>query len=40
LIVINRCESYFLQQQIMDEERVWMASYYLEEGAQLWYYQI
>ena len=40
LIFINRCESYFLQQRIMDEERVWMASYNLEEGAQLWYYQI
>ena len=34
LIFINRCESYFHQQRIM-EEKVWMASYNLEEGAQL-----
>ena len=37
LIFINRCESYFHQQQIMEEEKVWMASYNLEDGAQLWY---
>ena len=37
LIFINRCESYFHQQRIMEEEKVWMASYNLEEGAQLWY---
>ena len=39
LIFINRCESYFHQQRIM-EEKVWMASYNLEDGAQLWYYQV
>jgi hypothetical protein len=36
LIFINRYESYFHQQRIM-EEKVWMASYNLEEGAQMWY---
>jgi hypothetical protein len=33
LIFINRCESYFHQQRIMEDEKVWMASYNLEEGA-------
>jgi hypothetical protein len=38
LIFINRCESYFHQQRIMEEEeKVWMSSYNLEDGAQLWY---
>ena len=40
LIFLNRCESYFHQQRIMEEERVWMASYNLEEGAQMWYMQV
>ena len=40
LIFINRCESYFWQQRIAEEEKVWMASYNLEEGAQLWYIQV
>ena len=40
LIFLNRCESYFHQQRIMEEERVWMASYNLEEGAQMWYIQV
>ena len=40
LIFINRCESYFRQQRIAEEEKVWMASYNLEEGAQLWYIQV
>jgi hypothetical protein len=40
LIFINRCESYFHQQHIMVEEKVWMASYNLEDGAQLWYMQV
>ena len=39
LIFINRCESYFHQQRIM-EEKVWMASYNLEDGAQMWYIQV
>jgi len=38
-IFLNRCESYFHQQRIM-EEKVWMASYNLEEGAQMWYIQV
>jgi hypothetical protein len=40
LIFINRCESYFHQQRIMEEEKVWMASYNLEDEAQLWYMQV
>jgi hypothetical protein len=40
LIFINRRESYFHQQRIMEEEKVWMASYNLEEGAQMWYMQV
>jgi hypothetical protein len=40
LIFINRCESYFHQQRIMEEKKVWMASYNLEDGAQLWYIQV
>jgi hypothetical protein len=37
LVFINRCESYFHQQCIAEEEKVWMASYNLEAGAQLWF---
>jgi hypothetical protein len=40
LIFTNRCESYFHQQRIMEEEKVWMTSYNLEEGAQMWYIQV
>ena len=40
LIFINRCESYFHQQRIMEEEKVWMASYNLEDGAHMWYIQV
>jgi len=40
LIFLNRCESYFHQQRIMEEEKVWMASYNLEDGAQMWYIQV
>jgi hypothetical protein len=37
LIFINRCESYFYQQRTMAEEKVWMASYNLEdEGTPRW----
>ena len=39
LAFINRCES-FHQQRINEEEKVWMASYNLEGGAQLWYMQV
>ncbi|XP_066332973.1 uncharacterized protein [Miscanthus floridulus] len=40
LIFINRCESYFHQQRIIEEEKVWMASYNLKDGAQMWYIQV
>jgi hypothetical protein len=33
LIFINRCESYFHQQRTMAAEKVWMASYNLEDVA-------
>jgi hypothetical protein len=40
LIFINRCESFFHQQRIVEEEKVWMASYNLDDAAQLWYIQV
>jgi hypothetical protein len=40
LVFINRYESYFHQQRIMEELKVWMASYNLEDKAQLWYMQV
>ncbi|KAJ1275604.1 hypothetical protein BS78_05G147700 [Paspalum vaginatum] len=40
MLFINKCESYFTQQRTMAEERVWMASYHLEDVAQLWYIQL
>jgi hypothetical protein len=40
LIFISRCESYFHQQRIMEEEKVWMADYNLEDGAQMWWIQV
>ena len=40
LAFINRCESYFLQQRIMEEEKVWMASSNFEAGAHLWYIRV
>lgn len=40
LAFINRCESYFYQQHVMEEEKVWMASYNLEDGAQMWFIQV
>jgi len=40
LIFLNRCESYFRQQRTMPEEKVWMASYNLEDVAQLWFLQL
>ena len=40
LIFINRCESYFRQQRTMPEEKVWMASYNLDDVAQLWFIQL
>jgi hypothetical protein len=40
MLFLNKCESYFRQQRTMAEERVWMASYNLEDVAQLWYIQL
>ena len=40
MLFINKCESYFRQQRTLAEERVWMASYNLEDVAQLWYIQL
>jgi hypothetical protein len=40
MLFINKCESYFRQQRTMPEERMWMASYNLEDVAQLWYIQL
>ncbi|XP_066374732.1 uncharacterized protein [Miscanthus floridulus] len=40
LAFINRYESYFHQQRIAVEEQVWMASYNLEAGAQMWFLQV
>ncbi|XP_066323760.1 uncharacterized protein [Miscanthus floridulus] len=40
MLFINKCESYFRQQRTMAEERVWMASYNLEDIAQLWFIQL
>jgi hypothetical protein len=40
MLFVNRCESYFHQQRIMEEEKVWMASYHLEGVAQSWYIQL
>ncbi|KAJ1294896.1 hypothetical protein BS78_01G181300 [Paspalum vaginatum] len=40
MLFINKCESYFTQQRTMAEERVWMASYNLEDVAQHWYIQL
>ena len=40
LLFIIRCESYFRQQRTMPEEKVWMASYNLEDIAQFWFMQL
>ncbi|XP_066316652.1 uncharacterized protein [Miscanthus floridulus] len=40
LAFLNQCESFFTQQRIMPKEQTWMASYNLQEGAQLWYMQV
>jgi hypothetical protein len=36
LAFINQCDSYFHQQCII-EEKAWMASYNLEDIAQMWF---
>jgi hypothetical protein len=40
MIFLNKCEAYFRQHRTMAEERVRMASYHLDEVAQLWYIQL
>jgi len=35
LLFLNKCDAYFRQHRTMAEERVWMASYHLDEVAQL-----
>lgn len=40
LAFINRYKSFFHHQRITEEEKVWMVSYNLEGGAQLWYMQV
>jgi len=40
LLFVNKCESYFRQHRTMVEERVWMASYDMDDVAQLWYTQL
>jgi hypothetical protein len=40
MIFINRCKSYFHQQRTMPEEKVWTASFNLDDVAQLWYIQL
>ena len=40
LTFFNRYESYFHQQRIAAKEQVWMVSYNLEAGAQMWYLQV
>jgi hypothetical protein len=40
MLFLSRCESYFHQQRTMPEECIWMASYNLEDVAQLWFMQL
>lgn len=40
MLFLNKCDSYFRQHRTMAEERVWMASYNLDEVAQLWFNQL
>jgi hypothetical protein len=40
LIFINKCDSYFHQQRIVEEEKVWMASFNLDDAAQMWYIHV
>jgi hypothetical protein len=40
LLFLNKCESYFRHHRTMAEERVWLASYHLDDVAQLWYTQL
>jgi len=40
LLFLNKCEAYFRQHRTMPEERVGMASYHLDDIAQLWFTQL
>ena len=40
MLFINKCESYFRHHRTLGEERVRMASYHLDDVAQLWYSQL
>jgi hypothetical protein len=37
VVFINQCESYFRWEHIMEEEKVWLASYNLEDDARIWF---
>ena len=40
MLFLNKCEAYFRQHRTMGEERVRMASYYLDDIVQLWFTQL
>ncbi|WVZ82923.1 hypothetical protein U9M48_030129 [Paspalum notatum var. saurae] len=41
MLFLNKCESYFLQQRIVEEEKVWLASFNMEGAAnQHWYMRV
>jgi len=40
LLFLNKCDAYFRQHRTLAEERVWMASYHLDDVAQLWFTQL
>ena len=40
MLFLNKCEAYFRQHRTMAEERVLMASYHLDDVAQLWFTQL
>jgi hypothetical protein len=40
MLFINKCEAYFHQHHTMVDERVPMASYHLDDVAQLWFIQL
>ncbi|WVZ95670.1 hypothetical protein U9M48_041404 [Paspalum notatum var. saurae] len=37
MLFLNKCESYFLQQRVVEEEKVWLASFNMDGAAQQWY---
>jgi hypothetical protein len=40
MLFLNKCDAYFCQHRTMAEERVLMASYHLDDVAQLWFTQL